>query len=112
MMKIEAIIKPYILDQVREALTSVGVTGMTVYEVKGTSASERPTQVYRGAEYSLDFTPSVKVEAVVADEMVDKAMNAVIQAAKAAKGGGGKIFAFPIGEAVRIRTGEHGVKAL
>jgi nitrogen regulatory protein PII len=112
MTKVEAIIKPYTLEKVREALTKAGVTGMTIYEVKGFGRQKGHSELYRGAEYTVDFLPKLKLETVVADGMVDKVVEAITTAANTGKIGDGKIFTYPIGKAVRIRTGESGDKAL
>jgi nitrogen regulatory protein P-II 1 len=112
MTKVEAIIKPYTLEKVRDALTKVGVTGMTIYEVKGFGRQKGHSELYRGAEYTVDFLPKLKLETVVADDMVDKVLEAIATAANTGKIGDGKIFTYPIGKAVRIRTGESGDKAL
>jgi nitrogen regulatory protein PII len=112
MIKVEAIIKPYTLEKVREALTKAGVTGMTIYEVKGFGRQKGHSELYRGAEYTVDFLPKLKLEVVVADSMVDAVIEAISKAANTGKIGDGKIFTYPIGKAVRIRTGESGEKAL
>ena len=112
MVKIEAIIKPFTLDKVREELTKLGVTGMTVYEVKGFGHQKGHSELYRGAEYTVDFLPKMKIETVVADNVVDKVVDTIRAAANTGKIGDGKIFTYPIGKAVRIRTGESGEKAL
>jgi len=112
MKKITAIIKPFKLDEVREGLAEVGVTGLTVTEVKGFGRQKGHTELYRGAEYVVDFLPKVKVEAVVEDEAVDQAMDAIIKAARTGKIGDGKIFVQAIEQVVRIRTGETGVDAV
>jgi len=112
MTKVEAIIKPYTLEKVREALTKVGVTGMTIYEVKGFGRQKGHSELYRGAEYTVDFLPKLKLETVVSDAMVDKVVEAITSAANTGKIGDGKIFTYPIGKAVRIRTGETNDKAL
>ena len=112
MTKVEAIIKPYTLEKVREALTKAGVSGMTIYEVKGFGRQKGHSELYRGAEYTVDFLPKLKLETVVADGMVDKVIEAISAAANTGKIGDGKIFTYPIGKAVRIRTGEAGEKAL
>lgn len=112
MVKVEAIIKPYTLDKVREALTKIGVTGMTIYEVKGFGRQKGHSELYRGAEYTVDFLPKLKLETVVTDALVDKVIEAITAAANTGKIGDGKIFTYPIGKAVRIRTGETGEKAL
>ena len=106
MKKIEAIIKPFKLDEVREALQEFGASGLTVTEVKGFGRQKGHTELYRGAEYTVDFLPKVKVEVVLADDMVDKALDAIIKAARTGKIGDGKIFVTDVGQAVRIRTGE------
>ncbi len=112
MVKVEAIIKPYTLEKVREALTKIGVTGMTIYEVKGFGRQKGHSELYRGAEYTVDFLPKLKLETVVTDAMVDKVVDSIIAAANTGKIGDGKIFTYPIDKAVRIRTGESGEKAL
>jgi len=112
MKKIEAVIKPFKLDEVREALAEVGVTGLTVTEVKGFGRQKGHTELYRGAEYVVDFLPKVKVEVVVADSLLDKAMEAIVKAARTGKIGDGKVFVSPVLEAIRIRTGERGDEAL
>lgn len=112
MIKIEAIIQPYTLEKVREALTKAGVTGMTIYEVKGFGHQKGHSELYRGAEYTVDFLPKLKVEIVVADANADKVIDAITASAKTGKIGDGKIFTSSIGKAVRIRTGESGDKAL
>ncbi len=106
MKKIEAIIKPFKLDDVREALTEVGITGMTVTEVKGFGRQKGHTEIYRGAEYAVDFLPKVKLELVLSDDQVDRAIEVIIEAARSGKIGDGKIFVLPVEEAIRIRTGE------
>ncbi len=112
MKKIEAIIKPFKLDEVKEALQDVGVQGLSVVEVKGFGRQKGHTELYRGAEYVVDFLPKVKIEVVLPDEQVERAIEAIIQAAKTDKIGDGKIFVFPIEQAIRIRTGESGDDAL
>jgi len=112
MKKIEAIIKPFKLDEVKEALTEVGIHGMTVAEVRGFGRQKGHTEVYRGAEYVVDFLPKVKIEIVVADEMVGKVIETIQKAAHTGKIGDGKIFVLPVEEALRIRTGERGEEAL
>ena len=106
MKKIEAIIKPFKLDDVREALTDIGITGMTVTEVKGFGRQKGHTEVYRGAEYAVDFLPKIKMELVLRDDQVDQAVDVIIETARSGKIGDGKIFIFPVEEAIRIRTGE------
>ena len=112
MKKIEAIIKPFKLDEVKEALQDVGVQGLSVIEVKGFGRQKGHTELYRGAEYIVDFLPKVKIEVVLADDMVDAAIDAIIDAAKTDKIGDGKIFVSPVEQAIRIRTGETGDDAL
>jgi len=112
MKKIEAIIKPFKLEDVKEALSGIGVEGMTVSEVKGFGRQKGHTEIYRGSEYTVDFLPKVKVEVVLADEMVDKAVSVVVGAAKTGKIGDGKVFVLPVEHAVRIRTEEIGEKAV
>lgn len=112
MVKIEAIIKPFALEKVRDALTKLGVTGMTIYEVKGFGRQKGHTELYRGAEYTVDFLPKVKLETIVPQELEDKAIEAITKAASTGKIGDGKIFTYPVGQAVRIRTGERDEKAL
>ncbi|MFL5138853.1 MAG: P-II family nitrogen regulator [Microvirga sp.] len=112
MKKIEAIVKPFKLDEVREALSEIGVTGLTVTEVKGFGRQKGHTELYRGAEYVVDFLPKVKVEVVVADGMVDKVVSVIVGAAKTGSIGDGKVFVLPIDESVRIRTGEKGESAV
>ena len=112
MKKIEAIVKPFKLDEVREALSEVGVTGLTVTEVKGFGRQKGHTELYRGAEYVVDFLPKVKIEVVMEDSMVERAVEAIQQAAHTGRIGDGKIFVLTIDEAIRIRTGEHGPDAI
>jgi nitrogen regulatory protein P-II 1 len=112
MKKIEAIIKPFKLDEVREALSALGVSGLTVTEVKGFGRQKGHTELYRGAEYVVDFLPKVKVELVVADSMVDAALDAIVKAARTSKIGDGKIFVSPVEQVIRIRTGETGEDAI
>ena len=112
MKKIEAIIKPFKLDEVKEALQDVGVQGLSVVEVKGFGRQKGHTELYRGAEYVVDFLPKVKIEVVLPDEQVDPAIEAIIQAAKTDKIGDGKIFVSTVEQAIRIRTGESGDDAL
>jgi len=106
MKKIEAIIKPFKLDEVREILSDLGCTGLTVTEVKGFGRQKGHTELYRGAEYTVDFLPKVKVEVILADNMVDKAIDGIIKAARTGKIGDGKIFVTDVSQVVRIRTGE------
>ena len=112
MKLITAIIKPFKLDEVREALSAVGVQGITVTEVKGFGRQKGHTELYRGAEYVVDFLPKVKVEVVVPDEMVNKVVEAIERAARTGKIGDGKIFVYDLEQVVRIRTGETGKEAL
>jgi nitrogen regulatory protein P-II 1 len=112
MKKIEAIIKPFKLDDVKEALTEIGVIGMTVMEVRGFGRQKGHTELYRGSEYTIDFLPKVKVELVVADQLVGKVVETIISAAKTGSIGDGKVFVLPVEEAVRIRTGERGEDAI
>jgi len=106
MKKIEAVIKPFKLDEVREALSEVGVTGLTVTEIKGFGRQKGHTELYRGAEYVVDFLPKIKLEVVVADQTVEQAIEAIIKAARTGKIGDGKIFVTSVEQVVRIRTGE------
>jgi len=112
MKLIIAIIKPFKLDDVREALTPLGVQGLTVSEVKGFGRQKGQTEIYRGAEYHVNFLPKVKIEVVVADDIEDAVVEAIVKAANTGKIGDGKIFVLPIERAVRIRTGETDVNAL
>ncbi|MCI5085253.1 MAG: P-II family nitrogen regulator [Rhodovulum sp.] len=112
MKKIEAIIKPFKLDEVKEALQEIGVQGLSVIEVKGFGRQKGHTELYRGAEYVVDFLPKVKIEVVLSDDQVEGAVEAIINAAKTDKIGDGKIFISPVEEAIRIRTGESGEDAL
>jgi len=112
MKKIEAIIKPFKLDEVKEALQEVGVQGLSVIEVKGFGRQKGHTELYRGAEYVVDFLPKVKIEVVLDDDLVDGAIDAIVNAAKTDKIGDGKIFVSSVEQAIRIRTGESGSDAL
>ncbi len=112
MKKVEAIIKPFKLDEVKEGLHKLGVQGLTVTEVKGFGRQKGHTELYRGAEYVVDFLPKIKLEVVVSDEMVDKVVGAVIEAAGTGRIGDGKIFILPLDEVIRIRTGERGPEAV
>lgn len=112
MKKIEAVIKPFKLDEVREALSEIGITGLTVAEVKGFGRQKGHTELYRGAEYVVDFLPKVKIEVVVADDIVESAIDAVLKAARTGKIGDGKVFVMPVEQVVRIRTGETGEAAV
>ena len=110
--KIEAIIKPFKLDDVKEALTEIGVIGMPVTEVRGFGRQKGHTELYRGSEFTVDFLPKVKIKVVVADNLVDKIVSTIAGAAKTGSIGDGKVFVLPIGEAIRIRTGERGESAI
>ena len=112
MKKIEAIIKPFKLDEVKEALHEIGVSGITVTEAKGFGRQKGPTELYRGAEYVVDFLPKVKLEVVVGDALVERVVEAVAAAAQTGRIGDGKIFVIPIESAIRIRTGERNEDAL
>jgi nitrogen regulatory protein P-II 1 len=112
MKKIEAIIKPFKLDEVKDALHEVGLQGITVLEAKGFGRQKGHTELYRGAEYVVDFLPKVKIELVVDDEMLDRAIEAIQQAAHTGRIGDGKIFITPVEEAIRVRTGERGSEAI
>ena len=112
MKKIEAIIKPFKLDEVKQRLTAAGITGMTITEVKGFGRQKGHTEIYRGSEYTVDFLPKVKVEIAVADGVVGKAIDAIVSSAKTGKIGDGKVFVLPLEEVVRIRTDERGESAI
>ncbi len=112
MKKVEAIIKPFKLDEVKESLSSIGVQGLTVSEVKGFGRQKGHTELYRGAEYVVDFLPKVKLEIIVKDELVSQVVEAITKAAKTGRIGDGKIFVLPVDEVVRIRTGERGPDAI
>jgi nitrogen regulatory protein P-II 1 len=112
MKKIDAIIKPFKLEEVKEALSEVGIDGMTVTEVKGFGRQRGHTEIYRGSEYTVDFLPKIKVEVVLSEDLVDRAVDAIVAAAKTNKIGDGKIFVSTIDEAIRIRTEEKGEKAV
>ena len=112
MKKIEAIIKPFKLDEVKEALSEININGMTVTEVKGYGRQKGHTELYRGAEYNIDFLPKIKIEIAVTDDLVDQVKNAIIKSASSGKIGDGKIFVSPIDEVIRIRTGETNEDAL
>ena len=112
MKKIEAVIKPFKLDEVREALSEIGVTGLTVTEVKGFGRQKGHTELYRGAEYVVDFLPKVKLEVVIADNLLERAVETIIEAARTGKIGDGKIFVSSVEQVVRIRTGESGEAAI
>ncbi|MCL4162912.1 UNVERIFIED_CONTAM: hypothetical protein GTU68_022424, partial [Idotea baltica] len=110
--KIEAVIKPFKLEEVREALSEIGINGLTVTEVKGFGRQKGHTELYRGAEYTIDFLPKVKLELVVADNLLDSAMEAITKSAHTGKIGDGKIFVMDVEQALRIRTGETGEEAV
>ncbi len=112
MKKIEAIIKPFKLDNVKESLNEIGIKGITISEVKGYGRQKGHTEIYRGAEYIVDFLPKIKIEVVVSDNLVDAVIEKIIENAKTGKVGDGKIFVIPIEEAIRIRTGEKGEDAV
>ena len=112
MKKIEAIIKPFKLEEVKEALGEIGIVGMTVVEVKGFGRQKGHTEIYRGSEYSVDFLPKVKIELVVSDDLLERAVKTIIGVAKTGKIGDGKVFVIPVEQAVRIRTDETGDTAL
>ena len=112
MKKIEAIVKPFKLDEVKEALQSMGIQGMTVTEVKGFGRQKGHTELYRGAEYVVDFLPKIKIEVAVSDELADKTVQAIVEAANTGRIGDGKIFVHDLAEVVRIRTGERGPDAV
>ena len=112
MKKIEAVIKPFKLDDVKDALHEIGVSGITVTEVKGFGRQKGHTELYRGAEYVIDFLPKVKVEVVVEDVIVENVIEAITQAARTGRIGDGKIFVLPIDEAIRLRTGDRGADAI
>ncbi len=112
MKKIEAIIKPFKLDEVKEALQEVGLQGLTVVEAKGFGRQKGHTELYRGAEYVVDFLPKVKIEVVVEDNLVERAIEAIIQAARTGRIGDGKIFVSDVEEVIRIRTGKKGASAI
>ena len=112
MKKVEAIIKPFKLDEVKEALHEIGIAGLTVTEVKGFGRQKGHTELYRGAEYVVDFLPKIKVEIAVGDDTADKAVQAIVEAANTGRIGDGKIFVLPMEEVIRIRTGERGNDAV
>ena len=112
MKKIEAIIKPFKLDEVKEALNSLGIKGMTVTEVKGFGRQKGHTELYRGAEYVVDFIPKVKMDVIVQDEQVDQVIDTILQVARTGKIGDGKIFVLPVERVIRVRTGETGPEAI
>jgi len=110
--KIEAIIKPFKLEEVKEALADLGIEGMTVSEVKGFGRQKGHTEIYRGSEYTVDFLPKIKIEVVVTDSLLEGALAAIVKSAKTGKIGDGKVFVSPVEEAIRIRTDETGEKAI
>ena len=112
MKKIEAIIKPFKLEEVKDALADLGIEGMTVSEVKGFGRQKGHTEIYRGSEYTVDFLPKIKIEVVLSDTLLDSALGAIVKAAKTGKIGDGKVFVSPVEEAIRIRTDETGEKAV
>ena len=112
MKKIEAMIKPFKLDDVRESLSDIGISGMTITEVRGFGRQKGHTEIYRGAEYMVDFLPKVKLEVVVPDELVDQCIEAIIETAQTGKIGDGKIFVYNVERAIRIRTGEENEDAI
>ena len=112
MKKIEAIIKPFKLEDVKEALTEIGISGMTISEVKGYGRQKGHTEVYRGAEYNVEFNPKTKIELIIDSDLVEKVMNAIQTAANTGKIGDGKIFVLPVNDVMRIRTGESGKDAI
>ena len=112
MKKIEAIIKPFKLTEVKDALNELGIQGLTVSEVKGFGRQKGHTEIYRGSEYTVDFLPKIKIEAVVADHLKDAAVQAIVKAAKTGKIGDGKVFITAVEDAIRIRTNEHGESAV
>ncbi|MFT7227811.1 MAG: nitrogen regulatory protein P-II 1 [Methylophilaceae bacterium] len=112
MKKLEAVIKPFKLEEVREALSEIGINGLTVTEVKGFGRQKGHTELYRGAEYTIDFLPKVKLELVISDDILETAMDAIVKAAHTGKIGDGKIFVTSVEQALRIRTGETGEEAV
>jgi len=112
MRKVEAVIKPFKLDEVKEALNEIGIQGLTVSEVKGFGRQKGHSELYRGAEYVVDFIPKIKLEIIVADDIVAKVVEAIAEAAKTGRIGDGKIFVTPVDDVVRIRTGERGEDAI
>ena len=112
MRKVEAVIKPFKLDEVKEALEKIGIQGMTVTEVKGFGRQKGHTELYRGAEYVVDFLPKIKLEVAVSDDNVDKVVQAIVEAANTGRIGDGKIFVVPLEDVIRIRTGERGPEAV
>ncbi len=112
MKLVKAIIKPFKLEEVKEALSEIGIEGMSVSEIKGFGRQKGHTEIYRGSEYTVDFLPKVKVEVAIADDLVEKVVDAIVNSAKTGKIGDGKVFVLPIEQAIRIRTGESGDTAL
>lgn len=112
MKKIEAVIKPFRLDEVKEALNGIGIKGMTISEVKGYGRQKGHTEIYRGAEYHIDFLPKLKIEIIVRTDQVDQVLDTIVKAARTGKIGDGKIFVLPVEQAVRVRTGERDEEAL
>jgi nitrogen regulatory protein P-II 1 len=112
MKKIEAIIRPFRVDDVREALAEIGVKGMTLTEVKGYGRQKGHTELYRGSEYQIDFLPKIKIEVIVADAIADKVIDTIMNAARTGQVGDGKIFVYPVEDVIRVRTGESGEDAL
>lgn len=112
MKKIEAIIRPFRIDDVREALAEIGVKGMTLTEVKGYGRQKGHTELYRGSEYQIDFLPKIKLEVIVADNIADKVIDTIMNAARTGQVGDGKIFVYPVDDVIRVRTGESGEDAL
>lgn len=112
MKRLEAIIKPFKLDEVKDALADIGIQGITVTEVKGFGRQKGHTELYRGAEYTVDFLPKVKIDVVIKEELVENAIEKIIQTASTGKIGDGKIFVSPVEEVIRIRTGERGIDAI
>jgi nitrogen regulatory protein P-II 1 len=112
MKKIEAIVKPFKLEEVKDALADLGIEGMTVSEVKGFGRQKGHTEIYRGSEYTVDFLPKIKIEVVLGDALLESAVSAIVKAAKTGKIGDGKVFVSPVEEAIRIRTDETGEKAV
>ncbi len=112
MKKIEAIIKPFKLDDVKEGLNEIGITGMTIYEVKGHGRQKGHKEIYRGAEYVVDFIPKIKIELIVAADIVEQVVEKIRNSANTGKIGDGKIFVLPVEDVIRVRTGEHGKDAI
>jgi nitrogen regulatory protein P-II 1 len=112
MKKIEAVIKPFKLDDVKEALNGIGIKGMTISEVKGYGRQKGHTEIYRGAEYHIDFQPKLKIEIIVRSEQVEQVLDTIVNAARTGKIGDGKIFVLPVEQVVRVRTGERGEEAV